>query len=187
MNDYNRCEISTKMKQKIQALRQKISGDVFDSSLYKTIYATDASVYKEEPLLVVLPKNNTDIQTVIEFARTEKIPIIPRGAGTSLCGQVVGKGLILDISKYMNSILNLDVENKQVTVQPGVVLDELNKYLEKYGLFFGPETSTANRCMIGGMVGIQLFTAVPATMFIPLRFFYPTERKLFLHPSLPTN
>jgi FAD/FMN-containing dehydrogenase len=87
------------------------------------------------------------------FASENSIPIIPRTAGTSLAGQVVGSGLVVDVSKYMTSILEINKEEKYVWVEPGVVLDELNKELEKYDLFFGPETSTSNRCMIGGMVG----------------------------------
>lgn len=130
-----------------------IHGDIFTSDIQKTIYSTDASVYKEMPLAVVRPKNKNDIIELVKFAIRNNVSVIPRTAGTSLAGQVVGNGIIADVSKHMTSVIELNVEEKWVKVQPGVVLDELNKYLEPYGLFFGPETSTSNRCMIGGMVG----------------------------------
>ncbi len=130
-----------------------IQGDIFTNDIQKTIYSTDASVYKEMPLAVVRPKNKNDIIELVKFAIRNNVSVIPRTAGTSLAGQVVGNGIIADVSKYMTSVIELNVEEKWVKVQPGVVLDELNKYLEPYGLFFGPETSTSNRCMIGGMVG----------------------------------
>ncbi|HBX49917.1 MAG: FAD-binding protein [Bacteroidetes bacterium RIFOXYA12_FULL_35_11] len=138
---------------KILELKEHIKGDVFTDVISTTIYATDASVYKEKPLGVVRPKDADDIQKIIIFANEKKIPLIPRTAGTSLAGQVVGQGLVVDVSKYMTQILEVNKEEHWVRVQPGVVTDELNKYLEAYGLFFGPETSTSNRCMIGGMVG----------------------------------
>jgi FAD/FMN-containing dehydrogenase/Fe-S oxidoreductase len=131
----------------------KIEGDIFTDDILKTIYSTDASVYKERPLAIARPKNKNDIIQIVKFASENKIPVIPRTAGTSLAGQVVGSGIIADVSKYMTGILEVNKDEKWVNVQPGVVLDELNKYLEPYGLFFGPETSTSNRCMIGGMVG----------------------------------
>lgn len=117
------------------------------------MYSTDASAYREKPLAVVWPADNTDIAEVIKFAGIHHISLIPRAAGTSLAGQVVGKGVIVDISRFMNSILELNVAEHWVRVQPGVILDELNLFLKPHGLFFGPETSTSNRCMIGGMVG----------------------------------
>lgn len=134
-------------------LKSKFSGEVlFDESI-RLIYATDASSYREIPLAVTYPKNSDDIKLLIEFANKNKTTIIPRTAGTSLAGQVVGNGIIADVSKHMTSIIELNIEEKWVKVQPGVVLDELNIYLKSFGLFFGPETSTANRCMIGGMLG----------------------------------
>jgi len=119
----------------------------------RVIYSTDASVYKEKPLCVVWPKNKEDIKEVLKFAATEKVGVIPRAGGTSLAGQVVGNGIILDLSRYMNRIIDIDTEKKTARVEPGVILDHLNLVLKKYGLFFGPETSTANRCNIGGMLG----------------------------------
>jgi FAD/FMN-containing dehydrogenase/Fe-S oxidoreductase len=128
-------------------------GELYFDNTYRTIYSTDASPYKERPLAVAFPKSVKDIQFLIGYAKEHKTSLIPRGAGTSLAGQVTGNGIVVDVSKYMNSILNLDVEAKKVTVQPGIILTELNQFLEQHGLFFGPETSTANRCTLGGMSG----------------------------------
>src|ERR1019366_2744602 len=116
-------------------------------------YATDASVYQEKPLAVCLPVNKADIKLLIEFAIENKLTLIPRAAGTSLAGQVVGNGIVVDISKHFSQILEVNVEEKWVRVQPGVIRDDLNHYLRGFGLMFGPETSTANRAMIGGMIG----------------------------------
>jgi FAD/FMN-containing dehydrogenase/Fe-S oxidoreductase len=134
-------------------LRTSLDGDLFTDLTYRLLYATDASAYREIPLAVARPKNTEDIRNLIHFAREFKTALIPRTAGTSLAGQVVGNGIIVDVSKYLNKILEINKEEHWVRVEPGVVLDELNMAAAPYGLFFGPETSTANRCMIGGMVG----------------------------------
>lgn len=141
------------MKQQLQHLAGKLEGEFYVSTMMKTLYATDASMYRDIPLAVALPKNKKDIQLLIHFANTHKTSLIPRTAGTSLAGQCVGGGIVVDVSKYMNTIIEVNKEEKWVRVQPGVVRDELNLFLKPYGLFFGPNTSTANRCMIGGMVG----------------------------------
>ena len=116
-------------------------------------YATDASAYKEKPLAVAWPKTKNDIVQLINLAAELNIGLIPRAAGTSLAGQVVGCGIVVDISKHFKNIISINKEKKEVTVEPGVILDELNMVLKPYGLFFGPETSTASRCNIAGMVG----------------------------------
>ncbi|MDN3666936.1 FAD-binding and (Fe-S)-binding domain-containing protein [Algibacter miyuki] len=134
-------------------LSNSLEGDLFNDVLHKTIYATDASVYRKMPLGVAYPKNNQDLKILVEFASKNKISLIPRTAGTSLAGQCVGDGLVVDTSKYFTKILSFDEKKKTVTVQPGIIRDELNLFLQPYGLFFGPNTSTSNRCMIGGMVG----------------------------------
>ncbi|KAA0989873.1 FAD-binding and (Fe-S)-binding domain-containing protein [Dyadobacter aurulentus] len=139
-------------------LRRQFEGELYfdDSNLHKaqkSIYATDASVYQELPIAVALPRNEQDIKALIDFAKNNKVTLIPRAAGTSLAGQVVGKGIVVDISKHFNKILEVNQEEKWVRVQPGVIRDDLNKYLASYGLLFGPETSTASRAMIGGMIG----------------------------------
>lgn len=134
-------------------LRVRLKGDLFTGDSMRLLYATDASAYRELPAGVCRPKDEDDLRLLIDFAAKMKVPLIPRTAGTSLAGQVVGSGLVVDVSKYMTEVIELNVEEHWVRVQPGVVLDELNKIVEPYGLFFGPETSTSNRCMIGGMVG----------------------------------
>jgi FAD/FMN-containing dehydrogenase/Fe-S oxidoreductase len=130
-----------------------LEGELYLDKTMRTLYATDASAYREMPQAVAVPKTIEDIKKLIAFARKEKTSLIPRTAGTSLAGQVVGKGIIVDVSKYFTNILELNVPERWVRVQPGVIRDELNLFLKPHGLLFGPETSTANRAMIGGMVG----------------------------------
>lgn len=137
----------------LEELSKVIEGEVYFDNLHKSIYATDASVYRKIPLGVAYPRNNNDIKKIIHFATKNNITLIPRTAGTSLAGQCVGEGLIVDVSKHFTKILAFDEHKKTVTVQPGIIRDELNIFLKPYGLFFGPNTSTSNRCMIGGMVG----------------------------------
>ena len=141
------------MEKKLQQLATKLEGDLHFDSLMRALYSTDASVYRELPLAVAFPKNADDIKKLIAFANKNKTSLIPRAAGTSLAGQCVGDGIVVDVSKYMNTILEISEKENWVRVQPGVIRDELNFHLKKHGLFFGPDTSTANRCMIGGMVG----------------------------------
>ncbi|WP_109300800.1 FAD-binding and (Fe-S)-binding domain-containing protein [Aquimarina sp. AU474] len=137
----------------LNSLGNQIEGELHYDQLTKTLYATDASVYRRIPEAVVFPKSISDLKKVIEFASEYKIGIIPRTAGTSLAGQCVGEGIVVDVSKYFTNIISLDEQQKTVTVEPGVIRDDLNRFLKPYGLFFGPNTSTSNRCMIGGMVG----------------------------------
>lgn len=142
----------------IQQLANQLEGDLYTDRTMRTLYATDASAYREMPLAVAIPKTIDDLKKLIAFARDRKragepVSLIPRTAGTSLAGQVVGNGLVVDVSKHFNQILEINPEERWVRVQPGVVRDELNLFLKPYGLYFGPETSTANRAMIGGMVG----------------------------------
>jgi FAD/FMN-containing dehydrogenase/Fe-S oxidoreductase len=127
--------------------------DTAEHLAVRTAYSTDASVYQEMPLAVAVPKNAADINRLIAFARHHGLTVVPRTAGTSLAGQVVSHGLIVDVSKYMNAILEVDQQEKWVRVQPGVVRDDLNAWLKPLGLMFGPETSTSSRAMIGGMIG----------------------------------
>lgn len=134
-------------------LEKELSGEFHYDDTYKILYATDASAYREKPLAVAIPKTKEDLKLLIRFADENHLSLIPRAAGTSLAGQVVGNGIVVDISKYFTKIIELNEKDKWVRVQPGVVRDELNMFLEPYGLFFGPETSTSNRCMMGGMLG----------------------------------
>jgi FAD/FMN-containing dehydrogenase/Fe-S oxidoreductase len=138
---------------RLDALRELLEGDLKHDIITRTIYSTDASAYKEMPFAVAWPRGESDIKKILAFAAEEKISVTVRAAGTSLAGQVVGSGIIVDISKYMNKIIEINREGKWAKVQPGVVLDELNMAAREHGLFFGPETSTSNRCNIGGMVG----------------------------------
>src|SRR6478736_7017567 len=140
-------------REKLHHLATQLEGEFYDDSTIRVLYATDASAYREMPLAVAIPKTIEDIKLLIGFAKNEKTSLIPRAAGTSLAGQVVGNGIIVDVSKYFTQIIEVNKEENWVRVQPGVIRDELNMFLKPHGLFFGPETSTANRAMIGGMVG----------------------------------
>jgi len=141
------------MEQKLRQLAGRLTGELHTDDTMRTLYATDASAYREMPLAVAIPADVQDIRELIVFARNEGTNLIPRTAGTSLAGQVVGNGIIVDVSRNFTRILELNKEEGWVRVQPGVIRDELNLFLKPHGLFFGPETSTANRAMIGGMVG----------------------------------
>lgn len=130
-----------------------IDGELHADKRYRIIYATDASAYREIPDAVAFPMHEQDVVSIVKYAGERSTNLIPRAAGTSLAGQVVGKGIVVDISRHMNKILEINPEERWVRVQPGVVLDELNLFCRPYGLFFAPETSTSNRCCIGGMAG----------------------------------
>ncbi len=134
-------------------LQKELKGDLYTDDFQRILYATDASSYRELPLAVTRPKDKEDVKKIISFARVTGTSVIPRGGGTSLAGQVVGPGIVMDVSKYMNRIIEFNPAEKWVIVEPGVILDELNKFLLPHGLFFGPETSTADRCCMAGMLG----------------------------------
>ena len=127
-------------------------GAAFDAYA-RQMYATDASMYAIEPIGVAFPRDADDVAAVVEIARRFEVPVLPRGAGTSLGGQTVGHALILDLSRHMHRIVTIDPESRSARVQPGVVQDDLNRAAAAHGLFFAPDTSTANRATIGGMVG----------------------------------
>lgn len=141
------------------SLSESLSGDLFfdasnvEHQTMRLAYSTDASVYQELPLAVCIPHDINDLQKLIQYAKQHHTTLIPRTAGTSLAGQVVGSGIVVDVSRYFNQILEVNVEEQWARVQPGVIRDDLNAYLHSYGLMFGPETSTASRAMIGGMIG----------------------------------
>ncbi len=122
-------------------------------SLHRIAYATDASAYRELPYGVACPENPEDILILMDQARKRSLCLIPRAGGTSIAGQVVGSGLVVDVSRHLNSILEIDADRRWARVEPGVVRDELNLALKPLGVFFSPETSTSSRCCIGGMVG----------------------------------
>src|SRR6266404_1895000 len=137
----------------LERLATELEGDLHFDATMRTLYATDASVYREMPQAVALPKTEADICKLVRFARERGTSLIPRTAGTSLAGQVVGAGIVVDVSRHLTRILEIDATGRRVRVQPGVVRNELNLALAPHGFFFAPETSTQNRCMIGGMVG----------------------------------
>jgi len=141
------------MEKILDGLARRLHGDLRHDRLTRALYATDGSIYKQWPMAVAFPKNEDDLKEIILFANTRQIPLIMRTAGTSLAGQCVGEGIVVDTSRYMHNILELNPQERYVWVEPGVIRDELNAFLKPYGLFFGPNTSTANRAMIGGMVG----------------------------------
>src|SRR5687768_1241764 len=143
----------TKESTHLQQLAGELEGKLFYDDTMRILYATDASAYRELPLAVAFPETENDLKKLIAYANTHKVGLIPRTAGTSLAGQVVGTGIVVDVSKHFTRILELNKEERWVRVQPGVIRDDLNVFLKPHGLFFGPETSTANRAMIGGMVG----------------------------------
>ncbi len=138
---------------KLAAFQMDFDGEILADHAIRLMYATDASAYRELPLAVTYPKNNSDLKKLILFAKENHTSLIPRTAGTSLAGQVVGNGIVVDVSKHFGKILEINTKEHWVRVQPGVVLDELNKALADKGLFFAPETSTSSRCMMGGMLG----------------------------------
>ena len=137
----------------LHQLAESLDGTLHHHDTMRILYATDASAYQEMPLAVALPQTVDDLRRLIRFAQDHHTSLIPRAAGTSLAGQVVGSGIVVDISQSFTNILEVNANERWVRVQPGVIRDDLNKYLKAYGLFFAPETSTANRAMVGGMVG----------------------------------
>lgn len=145
--------MSKKLTNALAKLATKFTGDIYTDDTMLRLYATDASVYRELPLAVAYPKNTTDIQALIAFAAKHQTSLIPRAGGTSLGGQCVGSGIVVDVSRYMNQVLEINPTEGWARVQPGIVRDDLNVQLRPHGLFFSPNTSTANRANVGGMVG----------------------------------
>ena len=141
------------MNTAFQQLIHSFSGEIHRSDYFRRMYATDASAYRQIPKAVAYPKNKKDLLALIHFANQHHIPLIPRAAGTSLAGQVVGEGIVVDISKHFTKILKFDKKAKTIVVEVGVIRDQLNQFLTSHKLFFSPETSTSNRCTLGGMLG----------------------------------
>jgi len=134
-------------------LARELEGEVLFDAFSRGLYSTDASIYQIEPIGVVVPKSVADITAAIQIAEQHGVPVLPRGAGTSQCGQTVGEALVVDTSKHLDRVIELDAAARTVTVEPGVVLDRLNRWLEPHGLFFPVDVSPANRATIGGMAG----------------------------------
>ncbi len=136
-----------------QALKRRIQGEVRFDRASRLMYSTDASIYEIEPIGVVIPRTHEDVFATMEVARDFKVPVLPRGAGTSLAGQTVGDAVVIDMSKHLNRVLEVNTEERWAMVEPGVVQEQLNLHLRPMGFLFGPDTATANRATIGGMIG----------------------------------
>src|SRR3989449_8647360 len=134
-------------------LRKVVAGDVRFDPVSRLLYSTDASMYQVEPIGVVMPRDADDVQAAVEVARRHEVALLPRGGGTSLTGQTVNRALVLDFSRHMNRVLEVDTEAQWARVEPGLVQDELNHHVRPMGLLFGPDTSTSNRATLGGMMG----------------------------------
>ena len=137
----------------LRDLARRLAGELRIDDVARAIYSTDASEYQERPLAVALPRTEADVRELVRFAAAHRVPLVPRAAGTSLAGQVVGGGVIIDTGRHLTGIVSLDTAARTVRVQPGVVRNDLNRFLAPHGLCFAPETSTANWAMVGGMVG----------------------------------
>jgi len=133
-------------------LRRLVKGDVYCDDLHRTLYSTDASIFQIMPRAVVVPKDREDAVAIVKFAAEKGIPVTARGAGSGLAGQTLGEGIILDFSKYMDRVVELNQAQGWVRVQPGVVLGKLNKYLKQFGLWFPPDPSSGDVATIGGMI-----------------------------------
>jgi FAD/FMN-containing dehydrogenase/Fe-S oxidoreductase len=137
----------------LRDLQQRLAGEVRFDAVSKMLYSTDASIYQIEPLGVVMPRHAEDVIAAITIAGEHGVPVLPRGGGTSLAGQTVGKALVIDVSPHLNNVLELNTDEQWAWVQPGVVQDQFNAYLRPHGFLFGPDTSTSNRATLGGMIG----------------------------------
>lgn len=137
----------------VAELRKHFTGDIRLDAASRALYSTDASIYQIEPLGVAFPKTQDDLQAAVELAAKYKVPILPRGAGSSLAGQAIGQALILDCSRWLDGLVNIDLEARTATVEPGLVLSRLNAAAAKYGLTFGPDPASAERATLGGVIG----------------------------------
>ena len=137
----------------IDHLRRHVDGEIRFDDTSRRVYSTDASIYQVMPMGDVVPRTPAALATAVQIALESRTPITSRGGGTSLTGQSIGPGVVIDCSKYLNRILDVDTAGRMVRVQPGVVLDQLNKHLAPDGLQFGPDVATASRATIGGMLG----------------------------------
>src|SRR5437660_660984 len=136
-----------------EELKKALEGEVRFDAQVKALYATDASNYRQIPIGVVIPKTTEDVLQTLEICRHHGAPILSRGAGTSLAGQCCNEAVILDFSKHLNRILEIDPTARKASVEPGVILDHLRQQAEKYGLTFGPDPASHSRCTLGGMIG----------------------------------
>ena len=141
------------IRQLTEELNQQVSGEVRFDKMSRTLWSTDASIYQIEPVGVVLPKSTEDVIAVLETAKNYGVSVLPRGGGTSLAGQTVGESIVIDFSRYMRKVREINAEEGWVKTQPGIILDELNKILSPHGVLFSPDPSTSNRGHVGGALG----------------------------------
>ena len=134
-------------------MRRELEGEVLFDAFSRGRYSTDASIYQIEPIGVVVPRHRHDVQCALQIAADAGIPVLPRGGGTSQVGQTVGTALVMDTTRYMNRIGEFDPSADSIWVEPGLVLDQLNRWLKPHGLFFPVDVSTGNRATLGGMAG----------------------------------
>ncbi|MCQ3936912.1 MAG: FAD-binding oxidoreductase, partial [Chloroflexi bacterium] len=134
-------------------LKKRFKGDLRLDSASRVLYSTDASAYQIEPLGVAIPKTDEDLHAAVELAAAYRIPILPRGSGSSLAGQAIGNALILDCSRWLDAVVDLNTESRTAIVQPGVILADLNRAAAKHGLMFGPDPASAERATMGGVIG----------------------------------
>src|SRR5918998_2568516 len=137
----------------VAALRARLDGEVADDDYTRHLFSRDASMYSIVPQVVVYPHHADDVRAAVAVAGEYGVPVLPRGAGTSLAGQAVGEGVVLDFSRHLNHILEIDPDARTARVQPGVVQDELNRAVAPFGLMFAPDTSTSHQATLGGMIG----------------------------------
>src|SRR5215217_3979425 len=145
--------LSTDAPSLIAHLRNAIAGEVRFDAGSRALYSADASNYRQLPIGVVIPRSIEDIVETVRICREFDVPILPRGGGTSMCGQAINVAVVIDTSKYLNSVLELDADKKSARVEPGVICDDLGDAAESYGLTFAPDPSTHSRCTLGGMIG----------------------------------
>ncbi len=136
-----------------QEIARRVSGEVRFDPFSRVLYSTDASIYQMQPVGVVIPRSVEDVLAVMEVARDNRVPVLPRSGGTSLAGQTVNHAIVMDFSKYMNQVLEVNEEEQWARVQPGIILDQLNRHLTRYNLQYAPDPTTSSRACVGGGIG----------------------------------
>ena len=134
-------------------LRNAVQGEVLFDRASRGRYSTDASIYQVEPIGVLIPKTQDDVRAAVDICRELRVPMLPRGAASSQCGQTVGAALVIDHSKYLNGLVAFNREDMTITVEPGIVLDALNAWLRPHGLWLPVDVSTSAQCTLGGLAG----------------------------------
>src|SRR5512142_444658 len=136
----------------VAKLRPHFRGDIRNDLASRRLYSTDASIYQIEPLGVILPRTQDDLQAAVELAAKYRIPVLPRGSGSSLAGQAIGDALIVDCSRWLDKLVAIDAENRTATAEPGLILGHLNRAAAKFGLQYGPDPASAERATLGGVI-----------------------------------